>query len=225
VFCGDLHNGIHIGGAAGEVDRHDGFGARRDGRLDETGIDIVGIPVDIDKDGHGAGFDRGAGCGNEGVGGDDHLVAGVDVSGGEGDAQSCGAAVHGDTVPGRMRFGELPFKTFTLLAGQPSPFTALDDPGQSLNLIIPPDRPDRKRQRPHRGTTIDRQRHSAPPLENQVLMVQISRKESNLHFARQQTVQLPPQGLRSGKVQGMHTRPAGSLNILFPVIDEKRLSG
>ena len=82
---------------AEQVDRHDGLGGRRDPPLDGRRIDVERGRVDVGEDGPGAQPGDGAGRGEEGEAGQDHLVARPDVEGHQRQQQGVAArgAAHG----------------------------------------------------------------------------------------------------------------------------------
>ena len=59
------------------------------------GIEVEGLQVDVGEHRRGVGLDDGGGRGQEGVGRHDHLVAGLDAGGHQGDPQRDGAVDHG----------------------------------------------------------------------------------------------------------------------------------
>src|SRR5690349_24489579 len=72
----------------------DGARMRRDGGLDEGGIDVVAAVLDIDEHRGGAAIADGIGGGDERVADGYDLVAGLDAEGKQGKMQSGGAARH-----------------------------------------------------------------------------------------------------------------------------------
>ena len=97
---GDLHDGIHVGHLAEEVNGQDGLGARCDGRLDFMRVDVEGQGVDVDENGLGVEAVDDAGRGEEREGRGDDFVAGADVQGHEGDEQSVRAGGDADGMGG-----------------------------------------------------------------------------------------------------------------------------
>ena len=55
-------------------------------------------------------MDDGIGAAGEGHGGGDHLIAGLQILGQQGNVQGCRAGIHGDGVFGAHIFGELLLK-------------------------------------------------------------------------------------------------------------------
>ena len=88
--AGDRHHGPHVDAAAVEVDRDDRPGPRRDRGLDQGGIDVVGVGLDVDEDGFRPGPPDGPGGGEERVGGGDDLVARLQAQGQERQEQGAG---------------------------------------------------------------------------------------------------------------------------------------
>ncbi len=76
---GDLEDRVHVGRLAVQVDGHDRPGAWRDGRFDQSRIDVVRARVDVDPDGRRAGERNCARAGDERSRRRDHLVARADV--------------------------------------------------------------------------------------------------------------------------------------------------
>ena len=73
---------------------------------DSGGGDVVGVGVDVGKDGDEAGVEDGGDAGEEGDGGDDHLGAAVEAEGLEGEFEGAGAAVDADAVASAVGGGE-----------------------------------------------------------------------------------------------------------------------
>jgi hypothetical protein len=88
----------HVGRQAPIVDRHEGLGARRDGRLDCSGIDVEGGGVDVDQLHIRAKVAHHLGGGGEGVGGGDDFIAGPDAQGLQGQVQTRRGRVHGHAM-------------------------------------------------------------------------------------------------------------------------------
>ena len=81
VPLGDGQDGLHVAAHAAEVDGHDRAGAGGDYGLDGGGGDVVGVGIDVGKDGDEAGVEDGGDAGEEGDGGDDDLGAAVQAEG------------------------------------------------------------------------------------------------------------------------------------------------
>ena len=106
VPLGNGQDGLHVAAHPAEVDGHDRAGARGDGGLDGRRRDVVGLGIDVGKDGDEAGVEDGGDAGEEGDGGDDDLGAAVQAEGLQGDLQRAGAAVEADAVAGAVGRGE-----------------------------------------------------------------------------------------------------------------------
>ena len=63
----DVHDDIHFAGHTGVMNRHDGLGARRDGRLDQGLVNVERIGANIDKHRDTTSQHKGIGGRNEGV--------------------------------------------------------------------------------------------------------------------------------------------------------------
>ena len=106
VPLGNGQDGLHVATHPAEVHRHDRAGAGGDGGLDGRRCDVVGVRVDVGKDGDEAGVEDGGDAGEEGDGGDDDLGAAVQAEGLEADLKGAGAAVEADAVAGAVGRGE-----------------------------------------------------------------------------------------------------------------------
>lgn len=118
VFATDFVVAVHVDDASGEVDGHDGFGARGDGGFNGGGVKVPGV-VNVGEDGGCPGPGNGAGGGDEGVGGDDDFVAGAYAKGAHGDFDGGGSAGAGDAVFGVLEGGIFLFEAFDTFAEPP----------------------------------------------------------------------------------------------------------
>ena len=84
---GNRHDGAHIGGLAGKMDRDDGARARSKGGFDGFRIDVEGVQVDICKNGNSIGFDDSRRRGEEGIRRNNDFISGVNASRDQSDAQ------------------------------------------------------------------------------------------------------------------------------------------
>ena len=75
---------VHIDRQTGQVDRHDGLGARRDRGLDRCQVNIASLRINVDEHRLGTDGHDHIGCGDPGDGGGDDFVARADT----GQAQS-----------------------------------------------------------------------------------------------------------------------------------------
>lgn len=91
-------DGVHIGGFPGVVDDHDGGGAGGDVRADCVGGDVVGVEIDVGKDGGAAVEENGLGAGDPGEGGEDNFGAGGEIEDLDGEVEGVGAAVDHDEI-------------------------------------------------------------------------------------------------------------------------------
>ena len=107
VPLGQGQHRFHRRHLAEQVDHHDAPGARGDGRLDGVGRDVERGRVDVHEHRRAAGVVDGAGGGEEGERGRDHLVAGLQVQGAERQEQRVGAAGATDGMPGAREPGDL----------------------------------------------------------------------------------------------------------------------
>ena len=95
---GDRHERIEVGGAAEEVNGNDRLRAPADLPLHVGRADEVGVGIDVGEDWHAAETRHGAGGREEGVARQDHLVAGLDVEGHQGEEERVGAGGATDGV-------------------------------------------------------------------------------------------------------------------------------
>ena len=100
VAAGDVRNGVHGAGPAGEVHRDDGPGFFGYFPFRILGVHVHGFTLAVDQDRPAAGVDNGIGRGGEGQSRDDDLVAGLDADGQHGQVQGRRARVerHGKTA-------------------------------------------------------------------------------------------------------------------------------
>jgi hypothetical protein len=75
VTSGDLIDRIHLRALPEQVNRNDRLGLVRHRRLNQLGIKVEGLWVDVDEDGLGTHPPDGPGRGKEREGGEDHFVA------------------------------------------------------------------------------------------------------------------------------------------------------
>ncbi len=99
-----------VAAGTGVMHRHDGLGARGDGRGHLLGRDHQGVAVDVDE--HRGGADQGdhVGGGNPGQRGGDHLVARADVQRQQGHVHGGGGRAQGHGMGGAHGIGETLFQ-------------------------------------------------------------------------------------------------------------------
>ena len=90
----------HVGALAVEVDRQEGFRARREEGGGAGGVEVVGALVAFARDGARAGVRDGEPRGDVAVGGHDHFVAGADPARHEDELQGFETVGHADAVRG-----------------------------------------------------------------------------------------------------------------------------
>ena len=78
---GDRQDGIHVCHLPEQVDRDDCLGLRRDGRLEQLRIHVVGLLIDVDEDRGRPTVADGLCRGDEGGRDGDHLIAWPDAEG------------------------------------------------------------------------------------------------------------------------------------------------
>src|SRR6266480_2076740 len=100
MFATDLEDGIDVERLAVQMHGHDGFGAGRDGALDQFWIEIERGVVDVDEHWRGADVRDGPARGDEGLGRGDDFVALADVEEQERDMERGGAAIEADAMFG-----------------------------------------------------------------------------------------------------------------------------
>jgi len=110
VLAGDAEDGVHVGGLAVDVHRYDGRGLAGDSGFDPVRVDTVGLGVDVHHDGNAAGVNDGLDGGEEGVGWDDDLEAGLEGKSLEGERDGVGAGGTGQAVIGLTVLGEFGFE-------------------------------------------------------------------------------------------------------------------
>ena len=92
------------------MDRHHGFCARRDRRLDSLGLDVERDRIDVDEHRARPHAHHRSSCRKERVRGRDDLVARLDIQRHQRDEQRIGAGRHGDRVIDFEQFAELHLK-------------------------------------------------------------------------------------------------------------------
>ena len=102
----DGADGVHIGGVAVEVRRDDAAGLRGDERLDGARVEVHGARLDVGQDGPRAAIPHDVAAGDEGEGGDDHLVAWLHSQGEQRQVQGGGAVAAGYGMFNRAEGGE-----------------------------------------------------------------------------------------------------------------------
>ena len=107
VSPGDVEDGRQVARQADLVHGQDRPGPRRDRPLDQGGVDVVGPRVDVHEHRAGAAVADGVGGGDERVADRDHLVAGPDAEGEQGQVQRRRAARDGAGVRRADVRGEL----------------------------------------------------------------------------------------------------------------------
>lgn len=102
VTAGDVEEGVHVGGAAEEVDGLDGpdVAVAGEGGFDLVGVEVEGVGIDVDKDWLNAEAGERAGGGEEAVGSGDDLVAGAEFEGHPGEQEGVRARSAADGVAG-----------------------------------------------------------------------------------------------------------------------------
>ena len=114
----DFHDGIHVGGLAVEMNRHDGFGSRGNRRFNPRRIHVVSGRIDFHGNGSGPRVCDGKPGGDEGVRRDDDLVASADAVGTQDQVQGIQTIGDTDTVAAVAVCGELGFEGVEFLAEQ-----------------------------------------------------------------------------------------------------------
>lgn len=76
---GDIHDGIHLAGDAGVMNRNDSSCLFGDGVLDFGLVDIHGIRADIHKNGGGTAQNKGVGGGYKSIGRHDHFISRLNI--------------------------------------------------------------------------------------------------------------------------------------------------
>ncbi len=133
VLGGEGVERVEVHRAAGEVDGHDGAGARGDSSGKFGDVEVVGAGLDVHEDGLGPGEDDGVERGDEGERGGDNLVTGLKVKGFEDHPQAHGGIEAGEGV----RRAEIVAEHFlefrgARASGQPAGAQAGDDLGNGL---------------------------------------------------------------------------------------------
>ena len=75
VTLGDVADSVHLSRFSHEVYGHDGAGFFSDRIFNPVGIDVEGVPFDIDESGNKAGMKNGIARGNKGKGGHYDLIS------------------------------------------------------------------------------------------------------------------------------------------------------
>jgi len=110
VFAANRQNRVHVERVAVEMDRHDRFGARRDGALDQLRVQVERCVIGIHKDRPGAHVGNGPARRDERAGGGDDLIPGTDIEQPHRYMQRRRAAVEGDAVLRPAEPGEVLLK-------------------------------------------------------------------------------------------------------------------
>src|ERR1700712_4633806 len=106
VTVGEQGEGVHVGGQADLVHRHDRFGATGDRPLGGGRVEVAGGGIDVGEDRGPAALPDRVGGGDEGERGDDHLVAGADPGDVERELQGGRAVGRRDRLGGAHTGGE-----------------------------------------------------------------------------------------------------------------------
>ena len=117
VPVGNSGDGVEVGGETGNVYRDDGFGARGDGRFDEGRVNIERVRLNIHKNRAGIKIADHLGGGGKGVWRGDHLIAGLQAGGVQGQVHRRRAGVDGHPVFSSHGSGKVRLKATGLGAG------------------------------------------------------------------------------------------------------------
>jgi len=104
VFFRQGQDAVHVGGLSEKVHRDDGPGARRDEGGGGIDVEVEAVRARVGEDGSGPDAVDAAGGGKEGEGRTDHLVAGANAQGHQGEEKRVGARGDAERVP---RAGEV----------------------------------------------------------------------------------------------------------------------
>ena len=96
VRAGDLENRIHVSGESGKVDRKYHLRAGSDRALDQAGIDVQRLWIDVDEHRVCAEIADNLRACSEGVRSGDHLIARTYADGLEGEVQAGSCRIHCD---------------------------------------------------------------------------------------------------------------------------------
>jgi hypothetical protein len=111
-LIGDFQDGLHVGGLAIKMHRHDGPSSRRDGLPQPLGIERARLGLDVHEHRRGADIaDRPDRCDKRHRDGDD-LVAWDEAEYLQRQMQRAGAAVDADAMANLAKSGEIPLKGF-----------------------------------------------------------------------------------------------------------------
>ncbi|MNL05185.1 hypothetical protein D3C87_1257680 [compost metagenome] len=139
VLAGDGVEPVHVHGQAGQVDRHDGPRARRDGGLHGVQVEVAGARVDIDEHRAGAHGEHHVGRGHPGDRRGDDFVARADIGHAQGDLHRGRAVGERPHRPAAEHVGQRRFKRLHLRAGSdPSGGKHLADLGNGLGVDLGP---------------------------------------------------------------------------------------
>ncbi len=130
VLPRDRVQAVAVDRKAGQVDRDDRAGPRRDRRLDASEVDVPGDGIDVDEDGPRPDLQDHVGRGDPGERGRDHLVPGPHPGDPQRDLHRAGARVEGPDGPPAEHLRKLGLERLHLRSrGDPSRAEHLRDAG------------------------------------------------------------------------------------------------
>ena len=131
MLAGDSHNGVHLAGHAGVVDRYNRAGFLGDGRFNQRFIDIHGIATNINEDDFRAAQHKGVGGGDEGIARHNHFIARLNIQQQRGHFQRSGAGWRQQ----RFRGAETLLHPLLAAAGKTAIAAQLAAPHRGLHII------------------------------------------------------------------------------------------
>ena len=134
-------DGVQVGGGAAQVHGDDRRGAVGDGGLDLARVDLDRLGVGVHEDGQRVVQQNHVHRGDEGVGGNNDLVARGDPDGRQRGEEGAGAAVGGEAVLRAGGLGVGLLEPRHVLAAAPEPFAAVDGLQHGFVLALVDDGP------------------------------------------------------------------------------------
>ena len=136
VLLGEVHQRVHIGGVAGEVNRDYGLGSFGDSALDIFGVEAKVVTTQIGEDGDGVLREDGDDGADVSDGSGDDFVARVGVHCSDGDVYRGSAGGGGGAVLHAEMVGELLFDFGDELAGGAVHHAGFDDLPEVAELLL-----------------------------------------------------------------------------------------
>ena len=118
-----------------------GAGLIGDGRLEQGGVDVVGVLVNVHEDRGQAGAEDAGGGGHVGVGGYEDFAAAGQMQAHEGEFEGDATAVDAEAVVGALIGGESLFELVDLAGAETAPTATANHFGHGLDIVFLDDGP------------------------------------------------------------------------------------